>query len=45
MKLEKVTFHGSLADFPVSAMHEAIVEAVLSNNFFKTAQLRCKNYL
>ena len=45
MKLEKVTFHGSLAHFPLSAMHEAIVEAVLPNNFFKIAQLRCKNYL
>jgi len=45
VKLEKVTFHDSFAHFPLSAMHEAIVEAVLSNNFFKTAQLRCKNYL
>jgi hypothetical protein len=39
MKLKKVAYPNSLPHFSLSSMHEAVDEAVLPNNFFKTAQL------
>jgi len=38
-KLKKVAFHSSLSPFSLSAVHEAIGEAVLPDIFFKAAQL------
>jgi hypothetical protein len=43
MKLENVAYPSSFPHFSLSSMHEAIGEAVLPNNFSKTAQLHLES--
>jgi len=43
MKLKKIAYCSSLPHFSLSSMHEVVVEAILPNIFFKTAQLHLES--